>query len=346
MPLITVGGKLGMKQSNYILNLTKEALKAENIAARKCFLCGQHPSSGMGEHVIPKWLQRRYDISNEQLTLLNGTLFYYRSLTIPACNYCNNIVLKDTEDFVSNLASDDTVEWSPKHSFEVGRWMAKIFFGILIKESALSLDQKQPQQGNIVSVDYFDELFFIHLLIQSWRKKVNFNSLHTIHPFTLYVYRIEEDLQFGKFDISTNVHGKSICIRFGSWGFAFVADGGLQHHAGEFGPFGLAFKKLHPIQFSEICARIHHKATLRDATHRYIHHEDADSFTFTQTSVSPYTNTKLSNGEMQVFKPWSNTGLAGALEKYQVPKFELLLDNMGVAKFTRLVDANGNFFKF
>lgn len=331
-----------MDQSNYILALTTAALKAENIGARKCFLCGKEPSSGVGEHVIPKWLQRRHDLSNEQLTLLNGTRFFYRGLTIPACTLCNNSVLKSTEDFVSRMVPKDIERWTPEHSFEVGRWMSKIFLGILIKESALPLNQRQPDQGNIVPLDYIDELFLMHLLVQSWRKKIIFNCLHTIHPFTLYVYQIDEDPEYGDFDISTNVLGQSICVRFGGLGFAFVADGGLQHHSGDLGPFDLAFKKLHPIQFSEVAARIHYKAALRDATHSYIQHENPESFTFTQISVSPYSNTILPDGAMQVFKPWSDRELTQALSIYRVPRAERLIDDSGSAVFTRLVDENGN----
>ncbi|MBT8152828.1 hypothetical protein KMP13_02765 [Epibacterium ulvae] len=116
-----------MDQSNYILSLTTAALKAENIGAGKCFLCGTEPSSGVGEHVIPKWLQRRHDLFNEKLTLLNGTRFFYRGLTITACSHCNNSVLKSTEDFVSRMVPKDIERWAPEHSFEVGRWMSKIF---------------------------------------------------------------------------------------------------------------------------------------------------------------------------------------------------------------------------
>jgi hypothetical protein len=331
-----------MDQSNYILSLTTAALKAENIGAGKCFLCGKKPSSGVGEHVIPKWLQRRHDLFNEQLTLLNGTRFFYRNLTIPACTHCNNDVLKSTEDFVSRMVPKDIERWTPEHSFEVGRWMAKIFLGILLKESALPLNQRQPDQGKIIPLNYFDELFLMHLLVQSWRKEITFNCLHTIHPFSLYVYQVDEDPEYGDFDISTNVLGKSICVRFGGLGFAFVADGGLQHHCSDLGPFDLAFKKLHPIQFSEVAARIHYKAALRDATHSYIQHEDLESFTFTQTSVSPYSNTILSDGAMQVFKPWSNRELTEALLTYRVPGAERLIDDSGSAVFTRLVDENGN----
>lgn len=334
-----------MDQSNYIMNLTENALRAENISSKKCFLCGKEPSTGAGEHVIPKWLQRRYNLSNNQITLLNNTLFPYRALTIPACENCNNSVLKGTEDFVSSLTPDDIANWTLKHRFEVGRWMAKIFLGILIKESALSLDQRKQERGNIVPVDYLDELHFIHLLVQSWRKSITFNCLHAGHPFTLYVYEIIEDGQYGCFDISTNLYGKSICIRFGGLGFAFIADGGLQHQSGKLGPYELAFRKLHPIQFSEISARIHYKACLRDATHTYVHHEDSKSFTINQSSVSPYTNTLLPNGETQIFKPWNDSDLTEFLDIYGVPNFEHLVDQDGAARFTRLVGEADNFIR-
>jgi hypothetical protein len=237
------------------------------------------------------------------------------------------------------------LSWTPKHNFEVGRWMAKTFLGILIRESALSVNQRRPEQGSIVQANYFEELFLIHLLINSWRKTITFNCLHTVHPFTLYAYQIEEDRQYRDFDLSTNIHGKSICIRFGGLGFAFVADGGLQHHSGDLGPFGLAYRKLHPIQFDEIAARIHYKATLRDATHSYIQHEDHESITFTQTSVSPYSSTRFADGEMQIFKPWNDNELTDALRAYRVPGGEHLIDEKGAAKFTRLVDESGNLLR-
>ena len=334
-----------MDQSDYILNLTKAALKAENISARRCFLCGRDPSSGVGEHVIPKWLQKRYDLYNKQITLLNDTLFFYRNLTIPACTICNNLVLKSTEGFVSKIRPYDISNWTPKHSFEVGRWMAKVFLGIIVKESSLRLNQKQPEQGNIVPINYFDQLFFIHLLIQSWRKTITFDCLHTSHPFTLYVYQIEEDPRYGNFDISTNVAGQSICIRFGGLGFAFVADGGLQHHCGDLGPFNLAYRKLHPIQFSEIAARIHYKATLRDATHKYIHHENEESFTFTQVAVSSLSKKHLHNGEIQTFEPWDDRILADFFRAYKVENYEALIDENGAVKFTILVDESGSLIK-
>lgn len=330
-----------MDQKNYILRLSENALRPENISSGKCFLCAGEPSTGVGEHVIPKWLQRKYDISNQQLILLNGTRFPYRSLTIPACTNCNNVVLKNTEDFVSKLCQNDLATWTQQHSFEVGRWMAKIFFGFLFKEASLAFDRSQPSLGSIVPADYFDELFFVHLLVQSWRKSLRFNCLHAAHPFTLFVYEIEPDDRYGNFDVSTNLTGKSICIRFGNLGFAFVADGGLQHHVGEFGPFSLAFEKLHPIQFSEIAARVHYKAALRDATHSYVQHEDHESFTFNQTHVLPYANTILSNGEIQIFKPWNNAELSAFFERYEVPGFEDLIDRTGVATQTRLINEAG-----
>jgi len=186
-----------------------------------------------------------------------------------------------------------------------------------------------------------DELLLMHLLVQSWRKAIRFTSLHTVHPFTLYVYQIEQDPDFSQFNLSTNIFGKSLCIRFGDLGFAFVADGGLQHEIGELGPYDLAYKKLHPVQFDGLAARVHYKAALRDATHFYIHIESPESFDFNQVKVTPYTSEQFEDGSARIFREWSLTELATVFELYGVPGWRHLVDEKGEASYTFLVDQFG-----
>ncbi|RFP88090.1 hypothetical protein DZK27_10280 [Rhodobacteraceae bacterium 63075] len=219
--------------------------------------------------------------------------------------------------------------------------MSKILVGILFKEASLLRDQRQPALGEIFPPDAMDEMFMLHLLLQSWRKLSLFRALHTQHPFTLYVYSLSEDIEYGMFNLSTNIFGPSICIRFGDLGFAFVGDGGLQHDLAGLGPYELARQQLHPIQFDELAARVHYKSALRNATHSYIHSEDADTFRCQQMAVVPYTKSKPIDGSDQVFKPWSQKQLAEVLERYEVPGFEYLIDEAGEAAFTRLVDEDG-----
>lgn len=327
---------------DYILNITRRALDPQNIAAQKCFLCGETPSTGKGEHIFPKWLQRRFNLWDETLCLLNGTRIRYRDLTVPACESCNNTTLSRTEEIVSSISGDRIEDLPLGERFEIGRWMAKILVGILIKEHSLPFRRDKPELGAILPVEYAEELNLLHLLIQSWRKAIIFRSLHAPHPFTLYVYSISDSSDFSKFEFSTNVFGKSVCIRFGDVGIAFVGDGGLQHHASEGGPFGLSESRLHPAQFDEICVRVHYKSSLRSATHLYVHFEDAEVFHFEQARVIPYTSKKLLNGEEQVFRDWSYRDLAKTFEIYRVSGYEHLIDDAGEAVYTRLVDEEGN----
>ena len=327
--------------ANYVLRLTERALEPTSIISGKCFLCGGEPTNGSGEHVIPKWLQKRFNLWDSKLGLLNSSLLPYRNLRVPACTACNGEVLGKTESYVSKLSGHNVADWTISDSYEVGRWMAKILLGILYKEASLLLDQRQPELGAIFPPDAMDEMYLLHLLVQSWRKLIHFSVIHTQHPFTLYVYSVSEDNEYGSFNISTNLFGKSICLRFGDLGFAFVGDGGLQHEMAELGPYNLARQKLHPIQFDELAARVHYKSALRDATHSYLHFEDTDKFKFQQVAVVPYTNVKLPDGSDRVFKPWSQIQLAKFFELYQVPGFEHLIDEAGEAALTRLVDENG-----
>ncbi len=64
-----------------------------------CFLCGAlMDGSKSAEHVFPKWLQNRYDLWNQKIELLNGSLMPYRQLTIPCCEKCNNEHLSSLEN--------------------------------------------------------------------------------------------------------------------------------------------------------------------------------------------------------------------------------------------------------
>lgn len=242
-----------------------------------------------------------------RLTLINGTLIPYRNLTVPCCVECNTGFLSRIETDVQEIVERGCVETSAD-SLSVARWMAKILVGILVKETALLLDRKDPSLGNIVPPDFIDELFHCQLLLQSARKPTRFGALHGPLPFTLYWYRIDgpED----GFDLSTDIIGQSIAMQLGKLGLVFVNDGGLQMIHGDKGPYGLEGATVLPHQFGELAARIHTKASLRDATHFYLTSETPNHLTIEQQSVRPFTGTILAGGEMQVFKPWDSLRFA------------------------------------
>src|SRR5262245_49103738 len=75
-------------------------LEALELANAECFLCASPIIDGLYtlEHVVPAWAQRRYNLWDQRLTLLNGTDIPYRHVTIPCCDDCNGYRLKPMED--------------------------------------------------------------------------------------------------------------------------------------------------------------------------------------------------------------------------------------------------------
>ncbi|WP_188849991.1 hypothetical protein [Aureimonas glaciei] len=281
----------------------ERAVDSENIRTGRCFVCGGAPTTGVGEHVLPKWLQRKCGLFNKRLTLLNGSSIPYRILTVPCCVECNTGFLSKIETEVQEVFQRGCIETS-EHRLSVARWLAKILVGILVKETALLLDRKNPVSGKIVPADFIDQFAHCQLMLQSSRKQTRFRALHSTFPFTLYWYRI--DGSDNAFDLSTDILGQSIAVHMGKLGVAFVNDGGLQMIHGQKGPYELEGATVLPHQFGELAARVHTKASLRDATHFYLSSETQTHLTIEQQYVRPFTNSALENGESQVFRPWDS----------------------------------------
>lgn len=324
----------------FVMRFVERATSAETIEGKRCFACGGPPSTGHGEHVVPLWLQHRFGLLDKRLTLLNGTKLPYRHLTVPCCKDCNNGFLRNLEDSVLEIV-DSSRQMADGDRLIMAQWLCKIFIGILVKESSLAADRRHPSRGNIVPASLLAEFSHAQLILQSARKKTAFRCLHGQFPCTIYAYKILSGTGFGEFDLSTNIDGQSIAIRFGSLGFVFVNDGGLQLVAGAKGPYGLDLDQLHPLQFSEISARVHYKATLRDATHHYLDLENPELLSIEQLSVIPFTNIRLEGGDMQIFRPWDDLECAELIARYRGVPLADVYEEVTGSFWTTLVNSDG-----
>lgn len=210
-----------------VLELTDRAVSESSIAEKKCFACGGTPSSGIGEHVVPKWLQTECRLFDERLTLLNGTLIPYRQLTVPCCISCNTGFLSSIESSARSVFQRGTVR-PGKEELTLARWLSKILIGILVKETGLAFDRSKPDGGSILLPGIIDELRHCHFVMQSARKTTSFSCLHWDFPFSVYFYKVSSYRPGHAFDLSTNLVGQSIAIRVGQLGAIFINDGGLQ----------------------------------------------------------------------------------------------------------------------
>jgi hypothetical protein len=175
----------------------------------RCFVCGL-PAESL-EHVIPKWLQHRFGLWNEELRLPNETTIRYRQLTIPACKKCNSEIFSALEQRVQQGTASDSDIW---------KWANKIHYGLGLKDRFLEWDRQHPgyKIGEIVkSHDPLErDRHFLHSVAGGFKTDPD--------PFGS-VFRFD----FGEpqpFRLAHLPHFHSLCISIGATGFiVFITDG-------------------------------------------------------------------------------------------------------------------------
>lgn len=222
-----------------------------------CFLCGAGlpADRNTDEHVIPKWVQERYKLWNQKLTLLNNTTIPYRQLTIPCCKTCNNVHLGKIELEMQKacVAGAEAVRALPIETLFI--WAGKILYGLLYREHLLAWSRRDEKEGPIVPAELLERFRLHHQFLQAAR--VPFEFITGV-PASVFVYRTMEpsDIKMG-FDYWDNIMALGISIRVGKVGIvACLQDGGALKYS--FDDYYETFQKLnvHWMQFAEITAKI------------------------------------------------------------------------------------------
>ena len=103
---------------------------------QECAFCGNEATTV--EHVIPKWLQRHYDLYNKKLRVWTGDAINYRCATIPACQQCNGGRLANLEKRIQAGTASES---------DYYLWALKIRYGLSIMDSRLYIDPKDHDKG-------------------------------------------------------------------------------------------------------------------------------------------------------------------------------------------------------
>lgn len=221
-----------------------------------CFLCGSvlTPQSATREHVFPVWLQRRYDLWDEQLTLLNGTAIPYRQLTVPCCTTCNGGPLSRLEDEIRVALEGGIASMQRVPQLHVFQWMAKVMFGILFKEISLALDRRDPNAARILPPKHLGDFATLHDILQSVRVPARFEGGPI---YSILIAPIHDLDGWRPFDFADSIDDQVVAFRLGTVGIvASLADAGLaaDHWSHVLAAFGA--NPLHPIQFDEMIAHV------------------------------------------------------------------------------------------
>jgi hypothetical protein len=110
--------------------------------------------------VIPRWLQKRFNLWDQRVFIPNGTSLKYRHVRVPAASEPNKI-FGQIENRISQGILDPA---------EIYLWALKIHVGFIYRDSSLKLDIKKNNGSPcVLNVgDYAQEILFFQLLYENW----------------------------------------------------------------------------------------------------------------------------------------------------------------------------------
>jgi hypothetical protein len=238
---------------------------------RECFLCARSILSGdyTNEHVIPAWAQRRYDLQNQRLILLNDTSIRYCQMTVPCCHECNTHHLKSVEDSIAQTADEGVHAVRALSHKALFLWLGKILYGILYKELSVLLDRSDPASHTIVSSEFLNQYHMHRFLLQQARERVR---LRDFQPGSIFVWPAQPlpDRRF-EWDLLDNVDTMFIACRVGRVAmFGLLADGGAAQGTFEDEFADIKDLPLHPIQFRELAGTLSYASSITTRMPKYV----------------------------------------------------------------------------
>lgn len=220
------------------------------------------------EHVIPSWVQKKYDLWNQNLVLVNKTTIPYRKLTIPCCRTCNNDLLNPIESRVAKAVENGIKAVRLLEKEDMFIWLGKILYGLMYKELCLPHDRMNPNVGSILIPEVLTHYQTHHHFLQSVRVKMKFEDFV---PASILIFKTQvpsnPKLQW---DFSDSIPSMFIALRMGSVGIlAVMGDGGAQEIMAE-SLDDLRQYPLHPLQFRELMSIVRYKSLLFNRNPKYI----------------------------------------------------------------------------
>lgn len=227
-----------------------------------CFICGkpENDEEFNDEHIIPRWVLKRYNLFNYKITLPNAKSFRYNKYTLRCCKECNSLLGKTVEDVVcSGITdnSDSSISFINANYRLVAIWITLIFIKTHFRDKYFSFDFKN---SSVISDMYkWETLHHLHCVSRSIYTGVQLNNSVFGSMFVFPCIRTNDGAPFDYIDIYRTY---TVCIKLGNICVIYVLnDSGIVKNI-----FKSKLKAidgpLNPIQVRELFTRIAYQNTL------------------------------------------------------------------------------------
>jgi hypothetical protein len=245
---------------------------SEIVQEKACLICGAKAGSRVfnDEHILPKWLLKRFGLASRRITLPNLAQFKYGSYVLPCCEACNTLYSTKVETPMSRLFAgsyedtqkilEDDQQW-----VMLFVWMAFIFIKTHLKDRTfnVTLDRSKGDPTKIADQYEFEALHHVHCLA-----RIPFSKPHITWPLigTMLIFPTQnqaDDVKFEAFDFCDLLDAKAIMLRIGEVAvIAILNDSGSALQM--MGPTLSRIEgPLSPIQLRELFARTAYAALKR-----------------------------------------------------------------------------------
>jgi hypothetical protein len=225
-----------------------------------CFLCGARPETRTfnNEHVIPRWLLRRYDLFDKQITLPNGQVHTYGTYWVPCCEQCNSLLGRVVETPISELLDGGFEAITARLTAETIRllfaWLCLVFIKTHLKDRLLRA-HLDPRQGDGKIADNYNwpDLHHVHAVARSPIIGADL-ALGVIG--SICFFELDDPTTFHNFDWIDLSNEQTVALRIGNLGIVSVLnDAGASSH-GLAGILKAITGPLTVIQLREVAARM------------------------------------------------------------------------------------------
>ena len=193
-----------------------------------CFLCGADPESKEfnDEHVIPKWLLRKYDLFDSFITLPNGELLRYDKYTVPCCKECNSFLGSNIEEDIREIVEggiNSVNKFIQVHGpWKIFFWLSLIFLKTHLKDSYLRKHLDRRKGDETIASDYEWELMHhIHCIVRAIKTGVSIEN-ECLGSFCVLPAEVAE--HYESYDYRDVYSANTILLRIGDIAFFAVLD--------------------------------------------------------------------------------------------------------------------------
>lgn len=237
---------------------------------KTCFLSGKALTSDSERlQVFPEWMMDAYGLRDQPFKMLDESMKTYGELVLP----CSTEVLEKwspLEERVQQAVSKGYAGMIELDRLDLFQWIAKMLYGVVFQEIQAGIRQAFMTGEELnFSQALVQKFRNLHAMLQSIIVPMEFEHQS---PFSLQLFPVDNapDCFMYRDEINTLIYS----LRMGD--FALIAtlqDNGTHAIYHEEVLNQVSGKRLHPIQFEEICARYFYSAYLFNRLPEYTYME-------------------------------------------------------------------------